>query len=104
MVFAIAVAPAGTEIAMPPWAPNLPELGAADGSGQVPGAGDTISPDATGVTDTATGDTSPVETATGGTTTADTTNGTTPATGTTPSADTTPAPDADSTTPATSGG
>ncbi len=35
MVFAIAVVPVGTEVGMPPWAAELPELGAADG-GSVP--------------------------------------------------------------------
>lgn len=35
MVFAIAVVPVGTEVSMPPWAKELPELGAAD-SGNVP--------------------------------------------------------------------
>lgn len=30
MVFAIAVVPPGTEVSMPPWAKDLPELGAAD--------------------------------------------------------------------------
>ena len=30
MVFAIAVVPKGTDVSMPPWAPELPELGAAD--------------------------------------------------------------------------
>jgi hypothetical protein len=34
MVFAIAVVPVGTEVVMPPWASELPELGAAD-SGNV---------------------------------------------------------------------
>jgi len=35
MVFAIAIVPVGTEISMPPWAIDLPELGAVDG-GNVP--------------------------------------------------------------------
>ena len=35
MVFAIAVVPVGTAVGMPPWAAELPELGAADG-GNVP--------------------------------------------------------------------
>lgn len=45
MVFTIAVVPVGTEVSMPPWAPELPELGAVDG-GNVPtttlAPGDTI--------------------------------------------------------------
>ncbi len=36
MVFAIAVVPVGTAVSMPPWAAELPALGAADG-GSVPG-------------------------------------------------------------------
>ncbi len=56
MVFAIAVVPVGTEVSMPPWAAELPELGAADG-GNVPtttlAPGDTIA-----ATDTTTADTS----------------------------------------------
>jgi hypothetical protein len=35
MVFSIAVVPAGTDVGMPPWAADLPDLGAADG-GNVP--------------------------------------------------------------------
>lgn len=35
MVFAIAVVPTGTEVSMPPWAAELPELGAVD-TGNVP--------------------------------------------------------------------
>jgi hypothetical protein len=35
MVFTIAVVPVGTEVSMPPWAAELPELGASDG-GNVP--------------------------------------------------------------------
>lgn len=85
MVFAIAVAPAGTEIKMPPWAQNLPALGAAD-SGNVPTT--TVADTSTGGTtaDTTggtTGDTTTGDTATGdttGETTADTTAGTADAT------------------------
>lgn len=63
MVFAIAVVPVGTEVSMPPWAPELPELGAADG-GNVPtttlAPGDTIAATDTtdAATDTTTADTS----------------------------------------------
>lgn len=64
MVFAVAVVPAGTEVTMPPWAKELPELGAADG-GNVPTT--TIE----GTSDTSTGDTAP-DTSTGDTTTATT--------------------------------
>ena len=53
MVFAIVVAPPDTDVAMPPWAKELPELGAADG-GNVPtttvAGSDTT--DTTGTTDT----------------------------------------------------
>jgi hypothetical protein len=61
MVFVIAVVPVGTDVSMPPWAKELPELGAAD-SGNVP------------VTTVAGSDTT-VATSTGDTT-ADTTGGT----------------------------
>jgi len=36
MVFAIAFVPDGVEVLMPPWAPDLPELGAADAGGTEP--------------------------------------------------------------------
>jgi hypothetical protein len=62
MVFAIVVAPKDTEIVMPPWAGELPELGAADG-GNVPAT--TIE----GAVDTSTGDTSTGDTVTDGTAT-----------------------------------
>ncbi|MEK7423563.1 MAG: hypothetical protein AAB131_06925 [Actinomycetota bacterium] len=45
MVFAIAVVPTGTDVGMPPWASELPELGAADG-GNVPVPGSST-PDST---------------------------------------------------------
>jgi hypothetical protein len=47
MVFAVAVVPVGTEVSMPPWAAELPELGAVDG-GNVPTT--TIAPGDTTVT------------------------------------------------------
>jgi hypothetical protein len=73
MVFAIVVAPKDTPIVMPPWAKELPELGAADGS-NVPTTtieGGTVPVDtSTGDTtvDTSTGDTSTDGTTTDGTT------------------------------------
>ena len=63
MVFAIAVVPVGTEVSMPPWAAELPQLGAADG-GNVPtttlAPGDTVAATDTtaAATDTTTADTS----------------------------------------------
>lgn len=51
MVFSIVVGPKGTEPGMPPWADELPELGAADG-GNVPGTtvpGGTVLPGDTGL-------------------------------------------------------
>lgn len=56
MVFAIAVVPVGTDVSMPPWAAELPELGAADG-GNVPTT--TVAPGDTtaGTTESTTGDT-----------------------------------------------
>jgi hypothetical protein len=43
MVFAIAVVPPGTEVTMPPWAKDLPELGAADnGSVPAPASGSSV--------------------------------------------------------------
>jgi hypothetical protein len=66
MVFTIAVTPPGTEIPMPPWAKNLPALGAADGTG----ATTTVATDDTATADTATGDTT--TDATTGDTTSDT--------------------------------
>lgn len=61
MVFAIVVAPVNTDVEMPPWAKELPELGAADG-GNVPTT--TVATSDTGSTDTVTSE--PVTTATGG--------------------------------------
>jgi hypothetical protein len=37
MVFAMAIVPADVEISMPPWAKDLPTLGAADGGDVDPG-------------------------------------------------------------------
>lgn len=51
MVFAIAVVPKGTEVSMPPWAAELPELGAAD-----------MAAGSTPTTTIATGDTAPATT------------------------------------------
>lgn len=78
MVFTIAVVPAGTTITMPPWAKNLPDLGAADGSGStttVAGdtsgtTGDTTSATTGDTTSGTTADTSTADTATGTTDTA----------------------------------
>ncbi len=44
MVFSIAVVPVGTAVTMPPWAAELPELGAADG-GSVPGPTGSTTPE-----------------------------------------------------------
>ena len=79
MVFTIAIVPADAEVTMPPWADDLPALGAADG-GNVPqttveATSDTATPD-TATSDTATSDTATEETSTGGTT-GDTTEATT---------------------------
>ena len=71
MVFAIAVVPVGTEVVMPPWASELPELGAAD-SGNVPvttvagGTTDTTDTTATTTGDTSTATTEAVPSTTGG--------------------------------------
>ena len=71
MVFAIAVVPVGTEVVMPPWASELPELGAAD-SGNVPvttvagGTTDTTDTTATTTGDTSTATTEAVTSTTGG--------------------------------------
>ena len=74
MVFTIAIVPAGTPVTMPPWAKNLPDLGAADGSGTTT----TVAGDTSGTTGaTTTGDTATGNTATGDTTTGDTATGTT---------------------------
>jgi hypothetical protein len=62
MVFAIVVAPKDTEVVMPPWADELPELGAADG-GNVPATTIEGTPD-TATLDTSTGDTSTGDTVT----------------------------------------
>ncbi len=88
MVFSIAFQPKGTEVTMPPWAAQLPELGAADDNSPVPTSvpggsvppGETVSPGGT---------VAPSETVTPGgtiepvtaTTTAGTTDSTTPPTG-----------------------
>lgn len=76
MVFAIVVAPKDTDIVMPPWAKELPELGAADTNNVTPttvaGSDSTVTGD-TGTSDTTvtsdTGTTDPVTTETGGATT-----------------------------------
>ncbi|MFN8022682.1 MAG: hypothetical protein U0Q03_14235 [Acidimicrobiales bacterium] len=57
MVFTIAVVPVGTDVTMPPWAAELPELGAAD-SNNVPAT--TVPSD--GSTDTTTGGSTPTST------------------------------------------
>jgi hypothetical protein len=64
MVFTIAVVPVGTDVTMPPWAKELPELGAAD-SNNVPvttveGAATTVAPSDT--TSDTTSDTEPAST------------------------------------------
>ena len=51
MVFVIAVVPKDTEVAMPPWASELPTLGAVDG-GNVPGPSTTAATETTAATDT----------------------------------------------------
>jgi hypothetical protein len=51
MVFVIAVVPKDTEVAMPPWASELPALGAVDG-GNVPGPSTTAATDTTAATET----------------------------------------------------
>ncbi|MEN9507046.1 MAG: hypothetical protein RI958_2972 [Actinomycetota bacterium] len=63
-VFAIAVVEKGKEISMPPWAADLPELGAVDG-GSVPGpvttdvdSGDTGTPESPTISDTSATETS----------------------------------------------
>ena len=105
MVFAIVVAPKDTDIVMPPWASELPELGAADGGNvpatTVPGGttatGDTVLPGDTALpgdtsdvpntdvlpvdttntstSNTSTSNTSTISTATTGTNSATTTTG-----------------------------
>lgn len=65
MVFVVAVVPVGTEISMPPWAPELPELGAVD-MGNVPtttiAPGDTTATtEATDTTDSSTDTTAPAD-------------------------------------------
>lgn len=55
MVFVVAVVPVGTDVSMPPWAPELPELGAVD-QGNVPTT--TIAPaDTTATTEDSSTDT-----------------------------------------------
>jgi hypothetical protein len=51
MVFVIAVVPKDTAITMPPWASELPTLGAADG-GNVPDTSTTAATDTTAATET----------------------------------------------------
>jgi hypothetical protein len=58
MVFVVAVVPVGTEISMPPWAPELPALGAVDG-GDVPTT--TVAPGDTTTADTATDTSAPAD-------------------------------------------
>ena len=70
MVFTIAVVPAGTEITMPPWAKELPDLGAADG-GNVPtttvaGSATTVATSDTSAPTDTTGTTDSVTATTGG--------------------------------------
>ncbi|MCB1001153.1 MAG: hypothetical protein R2713_21210 [Ilumatobacteraceae bacterium] len=75
MVFAIAVVPVGTDVEMPPWAAELPQLGAVDG-GNVPTT--TVAPGDTtaGTTDTgSTESTEPADTDTTATTEVTTTTG-----------------------------
>lgn len=68
MVFTIAVVPAGTVVGMPPWAANLPELGAADGG---PSA-TTVVPTAGSPSDTSAPSDTPASSDTSGSTTATT--------------------------------
>ncbi len=75
MVFTIAIVPAGAEVTMPPWADDLPSLGAAD-SGNVPQTTVEATTD-TATDDTATDDTATDDTATDDTATDDTTDATT---------------------------
>jgi hypothetical protein len=51
MVFVIAVVPKDTEVTMPPWASELPTLGAVDG-GNVPGPSTTAATETTAATST----------------------------------------------------
>ena len=81
MVFAIALVPADAEVTMPPWADDLPALGAAD-SGNVPqttiAVTDGTATSDTATSDTATSDTATSDTATDGTATDGTSADTTP--------------------------
>ncbi len=77
MVFVLAVVPKGADIAMPPWAAELPELGAVDGGDviEVPTTGPEGSSVPTGdtaPTDTAPTDTAPTDTGPAGSGPADT--------------------------------
>jgi hypothetical protein len=82
MVIAVAFVPSGTDVDMPPWAPQLPELGAVDSGQLTPDdlVPTTLPDDAgagtdTGVTDTAVTDTAVTDTAVPDTAVPDTSGG-----------------------------
>jgi hypothetical protein len=90
MAITIAFVPSGTDVVMPPWAPQLPELGVVD-------QGQTDPPGATTVPGATTGSTTPTGTTPGGSTVP---TGTAPTGTAAPTATTTPSP-ASSAPPAT---
>ncbi len=90
MAITIAFVPSGTDVVMPPWAPQLPELGVVD-------QGQTDPPGATTVPGATTGSTTPAGTTPGGSTVP---TGTAPTGTAAPPATTTPSP-ASSAPPAT---